>query len=211
MLRKYLKYLAAFIVFVVILTNSIYIRKLSDVNAASTKKKFDSERYASEFWTNKLIPSLNKAIEINALTGLLKKEPEQTFKKYAHALGIGNLKYFMVKGSGLVQSVDENSIAILVTTPQDKNKVSVETEYVYGNAVRDASGIIRMNEFDNTMDFNEVSAEINKIIRTKVLPGFKANVKKGDSVQFTGAIELNQKHLNLVAMEVTPIAIKIIN
>jgi predicted lipoprotein len=211
MLRKYLKYLAAFIVFVVILTNSIYIKKLSDVNAASTTKKFDAEKYASDFWTSKLIPSLNKAIEINALTGLLKKEPEQTFKKYSYALGIGNLKYFMVKGSGMVASVNENSIAIAVTTFRNTNKVSIETEYVYGNAVRDASGIIQMNEFDNTMDFNEVSAEINKIIRTKVLPAFKANVKKGDSVQFTGAIELNQKHLNLVAMEVTPIAIRIIN
>jgi predicted lipoprotein len=158
-----------------------------------------------------LIPSLNKAIEIDTLITLLKKQPEKTFNAYSHALGIGNLKYFLVKGNGKVLSVGENSVTVLVNSATAKNVIEIATEYVYGNAIRDASGIISMNEFDNTMNFNEVSASINKIVRTKVLPDFITTVKKGAAVQFAGAIELNKKHLSLKEIEVVPIALKIIN
>jgi len=67
--------------------------------------------------------------------------------------------------------------------------------------------LININEFNNTMDFNNVSAELNKIIREKVLPAFKQKVKKGNSIEFTGAIELNKEHLDLSNIEVIPVEI----
>lgn len=67
-----------------------------------------------------------------------------------------------------------------------------------------------MNEFDNTSDFNEVSAGINKIIREEVLPDFKKKVKNGDRIVFTGATELNRKFLKLDAIEITPVQLKIL-
>jgi predicted lipoprotein len=210
MLKKVIKYLVAIAVVVVIVDNSFYIRKLNEVKAASVSKKFNAEKYSDTFWKQKLIPGLDKAIEINELTNLLKNNSENTFNTYAHALGIGNLQYFLVKGEGKITSVDENDVSELIKTVSSKNMIKIATEYVYGNAVCDASGLINMNEFDHTMDFNNVSAGINKIIRTEVLPAFKAKVKKGDVVQFVGAIELNKKHLNLDDIEVTPIDLKII-
>jgi hypothetical protein len=59
------------------------------------------------------------------------------------------------------------------------------------------------------MDFNNVSAEINKIIRTKVLPSFKANAKKGIAIRFVGAIELNKEHLDLSHIEIVPVEVNI--
>ena len=87
----------------------------------------------------------------------------------------------------------------------------IATEYIFGNAVRDASGAIDINTFSNSMDFNNVSAEINRIIREKVIPPFRCKVKKGDRVEFTGAIELNQEHLKLDRIEVIPVSLKILN
>ena len=57
------------------------------------------------------------------------------------------------------------------------------------------------------MDFNNVSAELNKIIREKVLPPFKQQAKKGNRIEFTGAIELNKEHLDLTKIEVIPVRI----
>jgi len=42
------------------------------------------------------------------------------------------------------------------------------------------------------------------------LPSFKSTVKKGNTIEFVGAIELNKEHLNLQKIEVVPIEIKII-
>jgi predicted lipoprotein len=82
---------------------------------------------------------------------------------------------------------------------------------VYGNAVRDASGLIDINEFTNTTDLNNVSAEINNIIRKEVLPPFMAKMKKGDVISFYGAIELNKEHLKTDKIEIIPISLSIPN
>jgi hypothetical protein len=60
------------------------------------------------------------------------------------------------------------------------------------------------------MDFNNVSAEINKIVRAEVLPAFKKSVVKEDTVQFAGALELNKEHLNVGDIEIIPVELKII-
>jgi predicted lipoprotein len=187
--------------------NSVYFKKLDEVKAGSAS--FNAAKYANDFWNTKLIPNLNKAVEINSLLSLLKTDKEKAFKDHSHALGIGNIRYFLINGSGVVTDVAENQVSVQIEGVAPD--VNIATEYIFGNAVRDASGAIDINAFSNSMDFNNVSAEINKIIREKVVPPFKSKVKKGDRVDFTGAIELNREHLQTNNLEVIPVNLKIIN
>jgi predicted lipoprotein len=209
MMKNLLKYAVGTLVLVVIAYNSVYFRKLDEVRASSTT--FDAKSYARKYFNNKLLPSLNNAVEINQLLSLLQNNKEQTFEKYSHALGIGNIRYFLVKGEGRVTAINENDVSVLAKADTNAKAIRIATEFVFGNAIRDASGKIDINEFANTMDFNNVSAEINKIVRAEVLPSFRAGVKKGDTVQFAGAIELNKEHLNVDNIEVIPVQLKIIN
>ena len=179
-MKKGLKYLFGIIVFAVLAVNSVYFRKLDERKASSSK--FDAKEYAKSYFNTKLKPSLSNAVEINQLMSFLQSNKEQTFEKYAHALGIGNIRYFLVKGEGIVTSINENDVSVLAKADTARKAIRIATEFVFGNAIRDASGKIDVNEFSNTMDFNSVSSEINKIVRAEVLPRFKANVKKGDTV-----------------------------
>lgn len=208
-MKKLLKYGVAIIAVVLVAYKSVYVKKLSEIKASSSS--FDAKAYARNYFNNKLLPSLNNAVEINYLVELLQNNKDQTFEKYSHALGIGNIRYFLVKGEGNIISVNENDVSLATGTDSNKISIRIATEFVFGNAIRDASGKIDINEFSNTMDFNNVSAEINKIVRAEILPPFKAEVKKGDSVQFAGAVELNAEHLNVNDIEVVPIQLKIVN
>ena len=58
---------------------------------------------------------------------------------------------------------------------------------------------------------HNVSAEINKIIRERVLPPFRKQARKGNQIEFTGAIELNKEHLDLSNIEVLPVEINLAN
>lgn len=207
-MRKMVKYAVVIIVLIIVAYNSVYFRRLDEVKASSSK--FDAKAYARNYFNKKLMPSLPKAVEINQLISLLNTNKEQTFEKYGHALGIGNIRYFLVKGEGQVTSINENDVTVAAKADTNQKTIRIATEFVYGNAIRDASGKIDINEFANTMDFNNVSAEINKIVRTEVLPSFKKTVAKGDSVQFAGALELNKAHLNVEDIEVIPVQLKII-
>ena len=207
---KALKYIIAIVLILVTAYNSVYFKKLDEVKASQTAKEFNPATYAQTFWNNKLLPNLNKAIELMQLTTLLSTDTAKTFETYSHALGIGNLRYFLVKGKGQIISVNEDDISVLLQTDTTKQTITIATEYVFGNAVRDATGLIDINEFSNTMDFNNVSAELNKIIREKVLPPIKSIAKKDNTIEFVGAIELNKEHLNLSQIEIIPVEIKIV-
>ena len=187
--------------------NSVYFKKLDEVKA--TTAGFDGAAYATEFWSEKLTPAMEKGVDLSALLQQLQTNPDQAFATHSHALGIGNIKYFPVKGVVTVKNVRENEVLVALDSQPGGTELTIATEYIFGNAVRDASGQIDINAFTNTMDFNTVSAELNTIIRTKVIPPFKGQVKAGDRVEFTGAIELNQKYLNFSSIEIIPVSLSV--
>lgn len=200
---KPIRYLLYVAVVALLAYNSVYIKKLDDVKAGTAA--FNAAGYAQDFWDKKLTPGLSKAVDLNALTTLLKTDQDKAFTEHSHALGIGNIRYFLVKGEGVVQDVKENEVTVEVSD----REVRIATEYIFGNAVRDASGAVNINAFTNSMDFNNVSAEINKLIREKVVPPFRSTVKKGDRVAFHGAIELNRAHLQVNDIEIIPVHLQI--
>lgn len=202
---RYLLYLAAI---ALLAYHSVYFRKLDEVKAGALA--FDAAGYARQFWDQKLMPRLSNAVELNALAAQLNTDKDKAFQQYSHALGIGNTGYFMVKGEGIVRDVDENEVVLELAEAGDNvSDVRIATEYIFGNAVRDASGAVDINTFTNSMDFNNVSAEINKLIRERVVPPFKAKVQKGDPVKFYGAIELNRVHLQVNDLEIIPVRLQI--
>ena len=97
----------------------------------------------------------------------------------------------------------------MVINIDSPNSVKMATDYIFGNAIRDASGQIDINEFVNTMDFNNVSAEINEIVVQSVLPDFISNLQVGDLISFYGAIELNRERTQMNQMEIIPIQLVI--
>jgi predicted lipoprotein len=207
MLKSLLKYASLIILLILVVYNSVYFRKLDAVRSSSSS--FDAPAYARNYFDHKLGPALDKAIDIRQLVALLSSDKEQAFKQYAHALGIGNIKYFLVKGQGAVTAIDENGVALSIAPDTANLSLQIATEYIFGNALRDAAGIIDINEFSNTLDINNVSSEINKIVRKELLPGFKQIVKQGDTVLFAGAVELNKAHLDLLHIEVIPARLEI--
>ena len=205
MMKKAVKYILAIILVLFIASNSIYFKKLSDVRA-SAAKQFDAAKYARNYLITQLIPAADKAPQADDLLVLLKSSPDTAFKMYSHGLDIGNIRFFIVQGQGTVTAVDENDIYILT---KDKQALKIAIEYVFGNALRDAPGLININDFTNTMDLNNIAAEVDKIVRADVLPPIKSKIKTGDKLTFAGAFELNQEHINRDKIEVIPVVLKI--
>ena len=205
MIKKAIKYILAILLVLFIASNSIYFKKLSDVKA-SVVKQFDAAKYARNYLNTQLIPYAGKAPQADELLALLKSSPDNAFKAYSHGLDIGNIRFFMVQGQGTVTAVDENDVYVLTG---DNQTIKIAMEYIFGNALRDAPGLININDFTNTMDLNNIAAEVDKIVRAEILPPFKNKVKKGDKISFAGAFELNQEHINLDKIEVIPVMLKI--
>ncbi|MGH7237098.1 MAG: DUF2291 domain-containing protein [Candidatus Saccharimonadales bacterium] len=205
-MQKGIKYFLWLSAILIAAYNSVYFKKLSDINRGAAKS-FNAGAYASNYFYKQLPAAVSKAPDIDKLIGMIKTDTAAAFKTYGHALAIGATRYFLIKGEGTIVNIDDNGV--WVSTPS-ANTVLLATEYVYGNALRDASGLVDINKFNNTMDLNNISAEVDRIVRTKILPAVKPRLKKGVKIQFTGATGLNRAHLQFGDIEITPISVKII-
>ena len=204
-MKKGRKYSIVLAIVGIVIYSSVYFRPLDQKLAEGKEITFDAKSFVDGIWENELFAAYDSAPDLSVLLDQLKSDPELTFELESKSLGIGNIGYFKVKGEGLVLNVNENNLMLLV----GDQVVELETEFIFGNAIRDASGLIQVNDYDKTSDFNLISETINDKIRTEVIPGLRANVKKGNIVLFQGAIELNKAHLDLNQLEVIPVSIQI--
>ncbi len=207
MKRKIIKRIVVAGILLTGLASSISIKKLDKVRAEAEAGKFDPVAYARDFWDNELMPNLGEATPLSNLIPLLDQKPEKAFEEYSRALGIGNIRFFMVQGKGDVRKIDENEMTVMIQAESSQRPIRIATEYIFGNAVRDASGRVDMADFEQTMDFNNVSAEINQLIRKEVLPGLKQHAHVGDTITFFGAIEMNKEQVDLNKLEVIPVKV----
>jgi predicted lipoprotein len=188
------------------LYNSVYFLPLGEVVEERESRQFNASVYREKFW-NELKDQLDSAIHLKQLTDLLSSDAESTFNEHSNVLGIGNIRFFLIQSSGTVKGINDDHIVLEIDPDLS---VRLMTDYIFGNAVRDASGLIDVNEFSNTMHFNEVSSQINQRIADEVLPPFLNKVGLNDKVSFVGALELHRIFFDLQDLEVIPVQIQIL-
>jgi len=173
-------------------------------------QKFDAAAFSKKLWDEKLPARLDNAIELTSLIHTIEINPVDAFAKYSNAMDIGNYRYSLVKVTGTAAVINENEIIMQVNHADSLMIVKLATEYIYGNAIRDASALVDIKDFTNTTDLNSISEELNKTVRTTVLPPFKKNIKQGNKIEVTGAIEMNKEHIKLNELELIPVRVKIL-
>jgi len=207
-MKRIIKYVLLLLAIALVGYKSVYFKKLSTMGVGGIEK-FDAVAFTNKLWNEKLPAKLDSAVGLPVLTAEIQRDPEKAFQQYSHAMAIGNYRYSLVNFTGRVDSVLEDEI-ILEQYPDDTLVfVHLDTEFIYGNAIRDASNLVDIRDFTNNTDLNNISEAFNKKVRTEVLPPFKSRVKVGDMVDVTGAIKFNKAHVDLRTLELLPVRLKI--
>ena len=189
--------------------HSVYVKKLSDLGN-DAKRQFNSVTFSQNLWTRDMPKKIDSAVGIVAFIGAMNEDKTAALKKYTNSLDIGNYRYALVKTDALVSEVHEDDVSILITAGDSTITGTLATEFIYGNEIRDASGLINIKKFVNISDLNSISAQLDKIVRSTVIPPFKKRVKKGDRLAIVAAIQINQQHLDWDNLKLIPVRIKII-
>lgn len=208
-MKKVVKYILIVVVIGLVGYKSVYFKKLSDMKS-NGDEKFDSAGFSQKLWNEQLPSKLDSAIELTDLIQAIETNPVDAFTKHSNAMGIGNYRYSLVKTTAIVSVINEDEIIMQINHADSLMIVRLATEYVYGNAIRDASALVDIKDFTNAMDLNNISEEINKIVRTTVLPAFKKQVKPGDKIEVVAAVEMNKEHVKLNELELIPVRLKIV-
>lgn len=208
-MKKVYKYVIAIVIVVVLGYFSISFENLDDVKEQRQRAAFNAVEYARDFWDNQLFRVLDQAVNINELIELFNSNMSEAIKKYGKTPGVSSNYAYLIKGHGQILLIGDDVLEVSTREPQTQPDIRILSGfYIPGNAIRDASGLINVSTFSDTMKFNEISSEINKIIVKEVIqPFLDKKPKVGDIISFLGATQVAQdateeKELQLV--EVVP-------
>lgn len=207
MLQKVIQYFVAILVIGLVLYNSVYFKKISEMQVAKVEAAFDATTYSKTYLAEKIPNAKDKSLLLSDLILALDADSKKAFKDFGRSQNQGDTQYFFIKGEGVVTGIDEEFVTLKETSSATEVKVAIQ--YIFGNTARDCSGIISIDDFSNTMDLNNVSEAINKCIKTDIVAPFSAKVKKGAIVSFVGGIELNQSDLKKNNFEMVPLGLEI--
>jgi len=153
---------------------------------------FDGAAFARNFWDQKLIPSSAAAMDATALAAALAKDYPAAQKQFGHSPGFSSTTSFFIKGSGRITAVEKDTVHIALEGVTNAPDILLPTGLIFGNVVRDASGLLNASDFPNSQDFNAIAAGLNHIVETDVLPALRAQAAVGKTIRFAGGVERDE-------------------
>ncbi|WP_025764485.1 DUF2291 family protein [Dyadobacter tibetensis] len=180
--------LAGVVVIMILVYNAIYIQKLSEMHSQQSHQ-FDFTAYADSLFHKGILPE-DSIIGLGQLLNKYDQNVDSAFARHGNRLGIGQSAYFMVKDSGKVIQKNNEGLTVLSTEGQ---MVQLETKFLFGNAIRDASKKVSLSDFKNNKEFNELTEALNTLIREQILPAQLGALKVGDVITYKGAIKLSKR------------------
>lgn len=205
-MAKVIKYSVGILAAILVLYLSLNIQNLEKYRASANTTIFNADDYTARFWNDSLPVAIANAPQLMDILKLLNENPENAFERYGKKLGISKTHYFMLKGKGTIEKVEDE---FLVLALDENTKVKIATDFIYGNSVRDGSGKVNIDDFLNMTGFNAVSVAINKLVKDKVVSRLRKSATVGQWLEFTGAMELSEENIDLTAISMIPVSVKL--
>jgi hypothetical protein len=182
-----------------------HVVPLKTATAEKVAATFNATRFAKTFWANQLLPALPKCSPAEALIPLIQAAPAAAKKKYSRGAGVGDSYFYFVSGAGKIIAVSDDEVSIAVTAGSTKAEITLQTGLMFGNALRDGTGLLSPSDYPNSQDFNDISAALNHIVEASVQPKLRERAKVGANISFAGCAEVNDESADLRPMKVIPI------
>jgi len=184
-----------------------HIRSLKAVRAVAEDQQFNAADFASSFWEEQLLPAVEQASDAAAVLERITADPKSVREQFGRTVGVSSSYYLFLRGQGRVVSADENSIGLRLTPDGDEAQIVIELGFVFGNAVRDATGLISAGHYPNAQEYNDISAALNGIVETNVLPQLQKIAQVGSRIRFAGCVEAEDEEVDLQPLKLVPVLI----
>jgi predicted lipoprotein len=169
---------------------------------------FRAADYVQDFWATKLALAFDDAADASAVLAALRTNPAEARTQYGRTAGLGRSTFYFLRGTGTVVSVDKKSIGVSLKSENDEADVVLETGLLFGNTVRDATGLVSGDDFPNSQQFNAISAELNRRIEANVLPPLRERANVGDAIVFVGCAEVTNVPRDIAPLTLVPLDVQ---
>lgn len=182
-----------------------HVVPLKTAVAKKAAATFNPAQFAETFWTNQLLPAITKSVNASTLVTAINSDPAAAKKKFSRSFGLGDNYFYFVSGTGRVVAISEDGISLAVTAGSTNADICLQPAPIFGDAIRDGTGLLDASAYPNSQDFNDISAALNHIVETRVLPKLQKEAKIGATISFSGCAEVDDESTDLKPLKVIPI------
>jgi predicted lipoprotein len=150
----------------------------------SKQAALDPPKFARQFWEERLLPSIADAAPALDATVALAQDPHQAEATFGRKLGVGRSFFVYLQGEGEVVATDAKGVTLQLA-PEANAVLRLARGPLFGNAIRDATGLLARAEVPDSSDFNAVSSELN-LLAEQLAEQRLAPLAPGDRVRFAG-------------------------
>jgi len=185
-----------------------HIRSAREVRARLASSEFNPTNFANAFWDEQLVNAADKAVDATKLLDAIAANPDNAQKDYGRFFGETSVYYFFLRGTGRVVSVAGDSVGLSLKPEGNDVDVSISLDFVFGNAVRDGTGLLNVSDYPDVGQLNGISACLNQIVENRVLPELRRIVVVGKRVRFVGCAEVARAK-DLKPLKLVPIIVQL--
>lgn len=165
---------------------------------------FDAEEYAAENFDAVQENIEERAVDAGELAAAIAEDSESAAEQYAQEGSSGPI--FPVTFTGVVGEGASGIYEVAVEGVPDDLLIRVQTgPAINGTELRDATGTMSFGDFSNQIQFQDVGAELNNVMKERVLANVDIESLEGATVTVTGAFTL----INEASWLVTPVSLEI--
>jgi predicted lipoprotein len=170
---------------------------------------FDPDQFAKKFWDEQLLRSLDRAVKAEVLLPEIQLDPAAARKKFSRSVGMGESYFYFISGQGRVLSATNDEVSIAITAGVTSPEIVLPTDPPFSSAVRDGTGLLDINNYPNSQDFNGISSALNRLVEMRVLSGLREQAKAGATMRFVGCAEVKDESTDLKPLRVVPIKVEV--
>lgn len=175
--------------------------------AERDRQSFKAAEFVQTYWQQKLIPAFADAADAPTVLAALRENPDQARTQFGRTAGIGRESLYFIRGSGKIVSVDKKEVGISLGG-EGQADLTLQTGLLFGNTVRDATGLLSADDYPNSQQFNEISSELNRTIETTVLPSLRTGAKVDAEIEFVGCAGVTNMPRDITPLKVVPLEVK---
>jgi predicted lipoprotein len=170
---------------------------------------FNATDFAKAFWSDRLTPSLAQVPDATAVISAFAASPEPAHAKFGRKIGVSRTTLVVVQCNGTIAMSDKKGVGVALQGNENEADIVLQTGLLFGNTVRDATGLLDSSNFPDSRQFNDVSTELNRIVETRIIPMLKEKAAVGRKIHFAGCAEIPDESAMPRPLKVIPLEIRI--
>jgi len=186
-----------------------HIVPIESHEAARRLSAFNAAKFSQSFWDERLVKSLKQAADAGTVLAALRDDPQNAREQFGRKFGVSRSRLFLLQGTGTIVSIDKGGVGVALEEGAKESDIVLETGLLFGNTVRDVTGLLNASEFSNSQDFNKISAELNRIVETRVTTKLKEQASLNRQIRFTGCVEVSDATPVATPLKIIPLEVSI--